>query len=492
MSVLDWFRPKKEVPKQGKRNFGAARINRLTSDWATMPRPANAQLRYDLPVLIARARELAKNDDYVRRFLQLAKCNVVGPTGISIQSRAVNNDGNPDMSGNAGIEAAFAEWARPGMCELTGMLSWVQCQNMALETTLRDGEVFVRMWQGADVNRFGMALEFVDPMRVDHRHNEELRNGNKIHMGVEVDRRGRPVAYHLRPTPKDISHYYEYSGPRERVPANEMLHIFLPELIDQNRGYSPMVSAMLRLQMLKGYEEAELVAARTGAAKMGFFERNEDGVGFQGDEVDEMGDIEMDAEPGSLTTLPNGVKFTPWDPSHPTTAYGEFVKSVLRGVASGLGVSYNSLANDLEGVNFSSIRAGVLEDREAWKAMQHMMIERFCRPVYERWVNMALMRGAIQPIGATGMLNPLPYTDRNIVKFSQASYQGRRWAWVDPMKDIQAAEKAVMLGVKSLSSIIRDMGGEPEDVWQEIRQERARMQELGVTPQETLNALANE
>ncbi|MCI0539082.1 MAG: phage portal protein [Verrucomicrobiales bacterium] len=72
----------------------------------------------------------------------------------------------------------------------------------------------------------------------------------------------------------------------------------------------------------------------------------------------------MEVSPGQFETRPVGFEFQTFDPQHPTQAFPFFVKTFLRGIASGLGVSYNTLANELEGVNFSSIRAGVSDERE--------------------------------------------------------------------------------------------------------------------------------
>jgi capsid protein len=41
---------------------------------------------------------------------------------------------------------------------------------------------------------------------------------------------------------------------------------------------------------------------------------------------------------------------------------------MLRKVATSLGISYSTLTSDLTQVNFSSIRAGTIEEREIWTA----------------------------------------------------------------------------------------------------------------------------
>ena len=109
-----------------------------------------------------------------------------------------------------------------------------------------------------------------------------------------------------------------------------------------------MVSAMTRQQMLGAYEEAEITAARVAACKMGFLVKDK-ADGYVG-EMDEAGNTLMEVEAGAIEELPMGTRFESWNPDHPVGNYSAFVKSCLRGIAAGLGVSYNMLANDLEGV----------------------------------------------------------------------------------------------------------------------------------------------
>ncbi|MBK7121299.1 MAG: phage portal protein [Comamonadaceae bacterium] len=72
------------------------------------------------------------------------------------------------------------------------------------------------------------------------------------------------------------------------------------------------------------------------------------------------------------------------------------MKTRLRSIASGMGVTYHGLANDLEGVNFSSIRSGTLEERDAWMVLQDWFAEAFLRPVFGEWLSWSLTKGAIR------------------------------------------------------------------------------------------------
>ena len=134
----------------------------------------------------------------------------------------------------------------------------------------------------------------------------------------------------------------------------------------------------------------------------------------------------------------------------------------------------NTLANDLEGVNYSSLRSGVLEDRELWKCLQSFFIQQIMDDVFERWLKSSLLHGAIKlPRG-------LALKSSNISRYRAHSFQGRRWAWVDPQKDMKANELAIQNGLRSRSAIIRETGEDPEQVWREIERENKILEKLGI------------
>lgn len=459
-------------PAPQVRRFEAAKNTRLTASWTTTSEHINRNLYTDLRALRARSRDLALNNDYARKFLTMVKGNVVGSTGINLQVQALRPDGSIDQYDSTRIERGFTDWSRPGNCDVTGRLSWIDVQNLLVETVARDGECLVRKVYGR--GKYAFQLQLIDVDLLDETFNTNLAGGNKVRMGVEYDPFGAPVAYHLSVADAaDPTLYYVPKGQRVRVPASECKLLFVPQQVGQLRGVPWMHTAMLRMNQLGGFEESAVVAARAGAAKMGFYTKGELATAdhaVNGD-TDENNNVLNSVEPGQIEELPLGWDFKSHDPQYPHAHYGDFVRACLRGMASGLGVSYTALANDLENVNYSSIRAGVLEEREVWKSLQRWVIEGFCQWVYPDWLLSAL--------SYTNALTPLPASKFD--KFNAALFQGRRWDWVDPEKDANAQITAIDRGLKSYSQVIREMGRDPDDVWRELAADQAAMKELGIT-----------
>jgi len=452
-NILGRFGYRKGPAFIAARAYNGAKTGNAVADWGTNNTSANKEIREGIRPLRARARDLERNNDYVRRFLASMENNVLGSAGVKLQAKATDLSGKFDNVANAKVEQAWRDWGKAANCTTTGQHSWLDVQKMVLRSVARDGAVLVRKVPNWD-NPFRFAIQVVEIDHLDTEYNARLKNGNTVRMGVEIDKWERPVAYHLL-TNHQGDDYLGNPTQRERVPAKEILQPFIAERPHQVTGTPWMASAMYRLNMLSGYEEAEVTAARVAACKMGFYTKSESGEGYQG-EVDAAGNMITNAEAGSFEELPVGVDFKSFDPQHPSTAYGPFIKSCLRGIAAGLNVSYNSLANDLEGVNYSSIRAGLIEEREQWKTVQNWFIDHVVDPIFREWLEYSLLSNAID----------LPAAKMD--KFAKVEWRPRRWQWVDPLKDTQANVLAVQNGFKSRRAIIAEAGADVEDVFADI------------------------
>lgn len=479
----------KAIKQAKRRSFDAAQISRLT---ASMPREswaADVDIYKSLRILRARSRALSYNNDYAKKFLQMCTTHVVGPNGFSLRAKAEHPDGTIDAVDTKAIEDAFWEWSKLGVCEISGKYSFFDIQNMFIRAVSRDGEAMIRRIINPAANKFGYALQVLDIDRLDINYNAALNDGRLIKMGVELSPQGKPLAYHLFAKHPGENIYWTASGGRyERVPAEEIFHCYLPDRPEQTRGIPWMHSAILRLNNLGGYEEAAIIAARVGASKMGFFTSPEGDGSALADATDSTGALLSEADPGTFGVLPEGFQFQSFNPDYPAQAYGDFVKSCLRGVASGLGVAYNTLSNDLEGVNFSSIRTGVLEERDNWMVLQRWMTECFLDIVYSDWLKMSLLSGAI----VTKFGKPLPAY--KLDKYKNASWQGRRWQWVDPRADVEANIAAIQNGLKSRYDVISEQGKDLDEVWAELSSEELKAEQLGLDlpkpPQQAQQVLA--
>lgn len=473
--MFGWFKrsaPATPPANGGQRRFDAAVVNRLTASWQSINVAIDAELRTDLDRARSRSRDLFKNNEYAAKFGRTVKSNIVGPEGFRFQARAADPDGSMDTYANKGIEAAWWQWSRPDQCDVTGKKSFADlCRSIALSLA-RDGEYLVRKRRGNGAGMFGYQLQLLDVDRIDTQYNLWPANGrNAVIMGVEVDEWRKPVAYHLwNRHPAESANVARY---RERVPADEIFHGFIPLEDEQTRGVPWLHAVMRRMNDLNGYREAAVIAARVGASKMGFF-TTPDGEPPVGDATDNHGNTLTEAVPGTFETLPSGTQFTAFNPDYPHAQFDMFCKAALRGIASGIPGSYHNLANDLEGVSFSSIRSGTIEERDEWMLIQNFLITSLLVPIYEDWLDMAMLRGAILlPNGKA-----LPLTKK--AKYVPHQWQGRRWQWVDPLKDMAASVLAIENGLASPQQIAAQTGRDIEEVITDLAHFQALLKAKGV------------
>jgi lambda family phage portal protein len=445
------------------RTFAAARTDLPRAGWITQRPSLDAALRGDLRILRSRARQLEEDDDYAKRFLQIVRNNVVG-RGIQLQAQTLTAGGEADAPARAALEEAWAAWGRPGECDVTGKLSWGDVQRLAIVGLARDGEAILRLVPGAP-NAARFALQVVPPETLNEEHNRELGGGREIRMGVELDAMKRPVAYHLSTEDPNDAWRRRGIARTERVPAERIVHLFVQFRAWQTRGVPWMHTAQSRLNMLGGYEENEMVASRAASAKMGFY-TSEGGDEERADEIDAEGNLIEDARPGHFERLPKGVEFTAFDPQHPTQQFGAFVKAILRGAAAGLGVNYVTLTGDLEAVNYSSIRAGRLEERDEWQVLQDWLVERMHARVFEAWLPHGLL--------AAG----LALTDEE--RYRRVAWQPRGWEWVDPEAEVNAKLKEIGAGLTSRTAVLASRGADFADVLAQLKAEQDLAASMGV------------
>jgi len=480
------------------RGYMAASNDRLVADLSSLmgELSGNSEVRQSLRIMRRRSRQLANDNEFVKRFLQLIRNNVAGPRGFNLQSkiykaRKANGVHELDTGANDTIEAAYAEHSKLGTFTACGQLSRGAFERAAITCVARDGEVIIEQLIGRQFGRFGLAWRLIDPDLLDDQLNiaagqsypgfGKLDLGNDVRMGVERNAYGRPVAYwFFNVHPGDDG----YAAVRHRrVLADRIIHRFMAEELrpDTARGVPWIYAAARRMGMLGGYEEAALVNARMGASKGGFFKPPAPGEGVPvkqlgadgepvADEVDAAGNLMTEAEPGVFGVLPAGWDFEAYDPAYPNDAMEGFVKGMLRAFSAGVGLTYNTVAQDLEGVSLSAMRHGANQDRDTYEAIQQWMREGICEVQFSTWLGLGLSLGEVGRLPADGF-------DR----FNKPAFIARTFRSPDPQKDVAAAAQKVALGITSRTRLCAEEGVEFEEVLDELAREEAMAKTKGVT-----------
>lgn len=460
--------------------YGAATSGRVAEDWMAQILSADAEMRYVLSTLRARARQLVRDNAHAAGFVHALVDGVLGPDAIGVRPRVRLASGELDDAANAALWNAWSTWREAETCSADGQNDEAELQRLIFRTWATDGEVFIRRGFGAP-NRFGYDVQVLDADLCDETLNVAAGpNQAEIRMGVEVDARGRPQAYHMFTRhPRDLS--FASTPARVRIPAREILHLFLQLRPGQTRGLPLLTPVMLPLHLLDEYTIAELMQSRIAASAGGFFETDKDAYTPGEDSPDGTSPdktLRLDLEPGVGQQLPPGVKWAAWDPKHPSDVFEPFTKSFLRMIArgSGTGVSYATLTGDLSEANYSSDRAGRLAERDAWRGLQRWFAKRYLRHVWGDVVKFGTLSGA------------LPFAMGDVARLTAHDFEYRGWPWVDPLKDINAAGEELDLFLTSHQRICAERGRDFETILEERAEEKRLFEKYGLTPDDLRSA----
>jgi lambda family phage portal protein len=460
MSLWDWLRGgRKEKPKT--RAYQGAVFNRLNSDWLVSGASADSEILTALRPLRNRSRDLCRNNDYAKGAVRTIVNNVVGQ-GIKLQSQVRKQRGQAyDDRINELIEEAWLEWNDAYYCHTAGRLCFSDIERLVMRSLVESGEVLIRIvkksFWGSPVP---LALEIIEADQLCDDYSVGQGTVGKIRMGVEVDDWQRPLAYWLYPYhPGDYQFSQSYADSRLlRIPAEEILHLFLCDRPGQTRGIPWFHAALMRMRNMGGYEEAELIAARAQAAVMGFIQTSDGDTLSQGVEA---GNRLYNLEPGAIEILAPGETFSGFAPTRPNQGFDPFVRMMLRGVAASLGLSYESLSRDYSNTSYSSARTSLIEERDNYRILQDWLIKNLHKRIYKIWLQTAVLSGRLA----------LKNYDLNPAHYHREKFTARGWQWVDPQNEVAAHKEAIKAGFTSITQVIAQTGGDLEDILKERRRE---------------------
>ncbi len=458
---------KKAEKKQGKvakRTYQGARHNNLTADWLSPSTSEDSEIASSLSSLRDRARQLARDTPQGKSILKTLSTNIVG-TGVRLQSEVkMRSRDERDGKINAAIEELWDVCKEARYFHTGGTLSFQDMESLIPKYGVHSGEIFFRIVrQSFDGSPVPFALEVIEPDQLD-----ETLNGaygsNQVKMGIEVNDWGRPVAYHFHPYhPGDYQFARKkYQKTYERILREDIIHPYVSDRL-QLRGVPWFHAAMENMRNLAGYTHSEVTAARVQSNVSGFIETPDPESWEEG--LDEQGQPIKYLKPGLIQQLAPGEKFTGFAPNRPNEGFEAFVRAMDRQNATSFGVSYESWSGDFTNTSYSSARTSLMAERGFYRVAQAWMVQNFHQRVFEAWLEMAVMCGALN----------LPNYDLNPRFYNRPKWICRGWEWVDPVDEVKSAKEAIKGGLNSLTNIVAQQTG--RDVEDVIR-EKAREQEL--------------
>lgn len=490
---------RKHLPKgrsglsiQAASHQGASLTSQQLASWLPVLGSPDADLLPELGTLMARSRDLSRNNGIAAAGVQTLVDNVVG-VGLRLVAqpdwRALGKTAEWAEGWQRTTERLWREWAESTACDAARTLNFAGLTELMFRSQILNGDaVALPLWlPRRPGTRFASCLQVVESDRLSNPGGR--MDGPTLRGGIEVNGYGEPQAAHIRK-----SHPGDYlmgvggdAGDWERIPFRtpwgrlRVIHLHDKERTGQSRGKPVMSAVLQQFKMLDKYAGAELDAAVLNAMMAAFIETDMSGTDLLELFQDPAG---MEAEvrkrnrerprlkSGSIIPLYPGEKMQPFLPARPAAQFEAFTVAVMRHIAASIGLPYELLLKDFSRTNYSSARAALLEAWRTFRSRREKLGDYWAQPCYELWLEEAVNAGLIEA--------PDFYANR--AAWCRSKWIGPGRGWVDPVKEAQAAQIRMSAGISTLEAECAEQGQDWEEVLEQRARELRRMRDLGLDP----------
>jgi lambda family phage portal protein len=182
---------------------------------------------------------------------------------------------------------------------------------------------------------------------------------------------------------------------------------------------------------------------------------------------------EIVVEPLAWNRLHPGEDIATFKSEHPNAIVPEFTNLMLQGIASGVGGLHYEIANNLEGVNYTSSRAGQLTQQDIWRLLQELVIQDLHAPIYFTALRLALLRGAIELPGGRRA--------RPVGPYAEVDHRGRGWTTMNTLQDSQNHALRIACGLRSRHQVMAEDNEDFDETLEELAEEQQKAAALGVS-----------
>jgi len=451
----------------------AAEKNRLTDDWKATTKSADDAIIQDSETLNARARAAVRDTWIGASAVRSFRRNVVGKDGITVRSAARDpKTGKAYDEFNAGADRWWKWWGRDKLvCDIERRKTFRQLEQLVVSELRTVGEAFAIPIYKKQANMVGLMIQMFAPEQLDTTLSRAPGGKNEIRGGIEIDKMGAAVAYHVKTV--------DYKS--VRIPGERVIHVFDQQRVRQTRGVTPFRPVLVKAHHLGSYDEYQLICARLEACIGGAIRTdsatNDDDIGLaleSGESSqDSYGSEQIVMEPGMMPRLNAGESIDWNNPTRPGASYEKFSQAQMGMIAAGLGLDFAALTRDYSKGNFSSQRQGMLECNREFDDLLQLMIEDFCVPVRQMFKMLCILEGRI---AAPGFLDD---AEMRLI-YLEDEWQGPARPWIDPLKAARAYEVAVKNRFMTRREVMNEQGRSIEDDLKQHADEQELAKELGV------------
>jgi lambda family phage portal protein len=433
---IAWVSPKRGIRRIAQLRAYEAAKSYATSDWSNARKTsANAEIGPALVELQKKSRDLARNNPYSVRALNVIVNNTVG-AGILANIKGRNDRQTKKLN------ELWKQVAESPLCDVEGRHNFYSLQAQAMRSLVESGEVIALK----SISSEAPQIKLIESDQID-----STKDKPPFRQGVKTDANGKRLSYQiLKNHPGDSSNTGSDSV---EVSADRIAHVYRQERPGQLRGVPWSHAVIETLKDFADFQTATLIGRKIAACHVAFIETSQSDSLLNAADQKAKREAEMQMIPGQVRYGNIGEKITFNNPPG-VSGYSEFARESMRAVAAGYGISYEAFTGDYSQVNFSSGRMGHIEFRrniESWR--WNLLIPQFCDPYFKLFLEWANLLG-------------------HDVKDATCEWVPPAHVMIDPTKEVAAEKEAVLAGFKSRSQVIREAGNDPGSVRDEIKLER--------------------
>lgn len=419
--------------------------------------------------------------------------NVVG-TGLHLKSRIDTRTlGMTSAEAEAWQDKAELEFKlfadKAQTCDSTGLNNFYALSRLVEKSCTESGDCFViRDWAEPSVlSPYSLRLRVIEADRCatpyEYGGTSYATEGfnpktkNKIYDGVEVDSKGKVVAYWFRSTYPYETRAQACDWSRIEVMGEygipNVLHIMESSRPEQYRGVTVFAPIMEETRELNKYMKAELGAAVLESYFTVIVKSNSDvranpfNPQYQNDEDERPTEFKIGQNTWAHLKPGEDVVFA--NPTRPSSGLPEFEKVVNKHTAAALGLPSEVVLKE-HNKSYSASRASRLDAESTFTLKQSKLIDTFINPVYEMLITEAVARGRISAPGF--FTDPIRHN-----AYLGAEWVGPTMGQLDPVKEVNALGAAVDRGwTTNAAAAQRMFGTEFDSNAEELERENKRMQ----------------
>lgn len=470
----------RRAPKIRASVYEAGAQTRRTLAWRAPTTSPNTQLLQSLGTIRDRSRQAVRNNGWAKGVIDKLVFNMIG-TGVVPLSKAQDPQFRRD------IQALWLRWTDESAT--SGQQDFYGQQAQAVRCWLEAGEVFVRLRKriAADGLVVPLQIEVIEPELCPHTLDGQ-RGANKLRAGVEFSPIGQRVAYHFYASRPGDQQDFDANDVR-RVDAATVVHLYEELRPGQIRGIPHLTPGLVILHELDKFLDAVLLRSQIANLFAGFVKRPtaeatdvDPLTGLAPDATSSEGRPILSLEPGIFQELAPGEEVEFNDPPSADPFGPAFMSTLLRTVASAVGVPYEILTGDMSGLNDRSMRVVLQEFRRGIQARQYQIVAHLlCRAVWKAWIE-EVWFNSVLPIPAAYATDPTPW--------SAVEWRPQGWAYTHPVQDITATQAAIKAGLTTRSAAVSEQGYDAEVIDAEQAEDNRRARELGLSYESGTGATA--